>query len=292
MNTQEKTQRVAQILIDTINFRSVIKKPFIIRGRDQVTGKLKDVRYTGDIEESQSLRIEAKKFTDENIYLDEVYGILEILGKKCGFTYNAQFSVPKRQIDNVLIVKNDKIKWSNIIKELDKQNKNRQNKQGEAKTFPHKLPAGTIWENFIAKFIDDENLLIEIQGKKQTANFSEMGFEDKRTGKPNLLWFFLKLLAEEGGEITPKSTEYNERYKKIKQGLSNKLKYYFKIEYDPFYPYRGSPEKSGNSYKIKMTLIPPPTSEIRSEKTSHEQIEEFFKEQTPQIYEEDNYDDS
>ena len=124
-------------------------------------------------------------------------------------------------------------------------------------TFPHKIPSGTQWKNFTVRFLDEENLLVRVQGTEEAVNFSKMGFADGRNGKPNMQWLFLVLLAKHGGEITPDNPDASDRYKKIKQKLSEQLQAYFVMEADPFFPYQDCPEKPGNSYKLRMTLIPP-----------------------------------
>jgi len=120
------------------------------------------------------------------------------------------------------------------------------------KKFPEKLPSGTRWEDFIIKFTDNEQVLVQVRGKSKNLSFEEMGFKDKRSSKPNSQWTTLLVLAKNGGEITWKSSDATEKFKKWKERLTTHLQEYFKIDYDPFYPYQ-----DGKSYKIKMTLIPP-----------------------------------
>ena len=73
-----------------------------------------------------------------------------------------------------------------------------------------------------------------------------------------------------------------------KELLAKSLQSYFSLDYDPFYPYLSSSEKSGNSYKIKITLIPP-LADSKSTDTEENkddlELKEYFDEQTPQVYE-------
>ena len=90
----------------------------------------------------------------------------------------------------------------------------------------------------------------------------EMGFIGKgKIPNPDVQWEFLKVLSGLNGEISIKDKSAKVKYKKQKELLAKALQSYFSIDYDPFYPYRSSPEKSGESYKIKITLIPPPENE-------------------------------
>jgi len=68
------------------------------------------------------------------------------------------------------------------------------------------------------------------------------------------------------------------------------LQNYFSIDYDPFYPYQSSSEKAGDSYQIKITLIPPPEKqdEVDTNEKDNDDlgIKESFNEQAQQVYEE------
>jgi hypothetical protein len=119
------------------------------------------------------------------------------------------------------------------------------------KTFSHKLPAGTKWEDFVIKFLDENKVLVQVKGQSDELTYKTMGFDDKRSGKPDSQWAFLKILANQGGEIRWSDQNSNENFKKVKERLANKLQSYFAIDYDPFYPY-----SEGKSYKIKLTLLP------------------------------------
>jgi hypothetical protein len=119
------------------------------------------------------------------------------------------------------------------------------------KTFPHKLPAGTRWEDFIIKFLDNNKVLVQVKGQSEELDYKAMGFDDKRSGKPDSQWAFLKILSAHGGEISWSDQNANDNFKKVKERLATKLKSYFVIDYDPFYPY-----SEGKSYKIKPTLLP------------------------------------
>lgn len=156
--------------------------------------------------------------------------------------------------------------------------------------FPHKIPSGTHWDNIIIKFLTDEQVEIWVKKLKHTTDFREMGMIGKGD-KPNQQWIFLKVLAQYQGEITIRDVEAKERYKKQKSLLSDSLKNYFSIEYDPFYPYHGSPEKSGNSYRIKLLLLPPASHDnskkphTPAEEADTLGIKEFLAEEAPEIME-------
>lgn len=157
--------------------------------------------------------------------------------------------------------------------------------------FPRKLPAGTKWQNIIIKFLDDENVYVQVKQFKYNTNYKEMGFVGKGNNpNPSEAWTFLKVLAKVNGELTIKDTEARDKYKKQKELLAKSLQSYFSLEYDPFYPYRSSSEKQGNSYKIKITLIPPLTDNKKPAAVEEDDddlgVREYLKEQAPQVNEE------
>ena len=130
-------------------------------------------------------------------------------------------------------------------------------KKEDKNKFPYKLPAGTIWGNIIIKFLNDEDVFIQVKQLKHNTNYEEMGFVGKGNNpNPSEAWTFLRVLAHQvNGELTIKDAEAKDRYKKQKELLGKALQKYFLLDYDPFYPYHSSSEKSGDSYKIKLTLI-------------------------------------
>jgi hypothetical protein len=151
--------------------------------------------------------------------------------------------------------------------------------------FPFKIPAGTHWNNVIIKFINDEEIEIHVKKLKHTTNYKEMGMLGKgKVPEPSEQWLFMKVLAQCNGEIAIKDPEAKDKYKKQKQALTEILRNYFSIDYDPFYPYKSCIEKGGNSYKIKILLIPPVVKKnirpiITDEETDPLGIQEYLNNQ-------------
>ncbi|MFA4880445.1 MAG: hypothetical protein WC650_02375 [Candidatus Doudnabacteria bacterium] len=165
-----------------------------------------------------------------------------------------------------------------------------QTKKEDKNQFPYKLPAGTKWENFTIKFEDDENVFIQVKQFKYSADYRKMGMVGRgKNPNPSEAWTFLKVLSQVNNELTIKDAEARDKYKKQKELLAKALQKYFLLDYDPFYPYHSSTEKSGNSYKIKITLIPPPDKKEKADTNKDDNddlgIKEYFNKQTPQIYE-------
>jgi hypothetical protein len=146
---------------------------------------------------------------------------------------------------------------------------------------PSSLPAGTEWKNIIFKFKDDKNVHIEVKQYKHDANYSEMGFIGKgKVPEPSEAWNFLRVLAKVNGELAISDDEQKQKYKKQKEILSKKLKAYFSLDSDPFYPYEDQ-----KSYRIKMTLLPvivksEKSNPLPEEKDDDIGLDDFYKELT------------
>jgi hypothetical protein len=67
-------------------------------------------------------------------------------------------------------------------------------------------PSLKSWGDIRISFLSDERAQIIKNGTPaETLNYAEMGFEDRRTGKPNQAWMMLRTLAEERGIISDKA---------------------------------------------------------------------------------------
>jgi hypothetical protein len=141
--------------------------------------------------------------------------------------------------------------------------------------FPFKIPAGTTWQNIIIQFTDSNYVNIQVAGHSHKTGYADMGFANKNTSKPTFQWALLSLLAKGGGELPASSNDANDKYKKQKQLLSEKLKEYFSIEPDPFEPYKGG-------YKTRMTLVPPlaKKDESRNDYSITDEVEDMFRDLT------------
>jgi hypothetical protein len=188
-----------------------------------------------------------------------------------------------------IILKDDttKVNTKNDDSELLSKIINTLNKtEGYEHKFPYKLPAGTEWKNIIIKFEDDENILIKVKHHDYHSDFKEMGFHGKgKRPKPSEAWIFLKILSRLNGEISIKDAEAKDKYKKQKEILSKRLKAYFSIDEDPFFPYHYA-----KSYRIKMTLIPPqaiqqPTNVSNDIDEDTSEFMDFYNDSTPSIFE-------
>jgi hypothetical protein len=57
------------------------------------------------------------------------------------------------------------------------------------------------WEDVEIEFLSDERVQIWTGSKSETRNYGEMGFADKRDGKPNQSWVILRTMAQLGGTL-------------------------------------------------------------------------------------------
>lgn len=184
--------------------------------------------------------------------------ILDAIDETIVRGFNGMFTNQQNTSAQQAIQKVEIVKGNITVEGLKKDVKNK---------FPYKLPAGTKWEDFTIKFEDEENIFISVKRIKCHANFEEMGMVGKgKKPNPSEGWFFLRVLAGQNGELTINDAQARDRYKKQKELLTKSLQHYFSLDYDPFYPYHHSSEKNGNSYKVKMTLIPLSNTESKSSK--------------------------
>jgi hypothetical protein len=111
------------------------------------------------------------------------------------------------------------------------------------------------WEDIELRFVGDHDVEIEIAGKVQKVNYKELpGFEDRRTGKPSLLWTTLRVFATLPDSTMPNartSAEWTANQKRIER-TSKALREYFKLTGDPF------PYETATGYRSRITFKPAP----------------------------------
>ena len=154
--------------------------------------------------------------------------------------------------------------------------------------FPDVLPAGVAWQRIWLQFEDEENVIITVGQYRRGASYADMGMADRRgkTQKPNLQWQFLLLLAKKEGELAFKDTEADDKWVKQKELLSKKLKSYFRMDSDPFFPYT-------TKYKIRLMLMAPKAKEAavgrlsgqkpQAEAFQSQEVKENFEGQAAQV---------
>lgn len=116
---------------------------------------------------------------------------------------------------------------------------------------PIKLPPGTKWEDITIKFEDGYIVIITAPGFRTKTDYKEMGFVNKKTLSPNVQWRFLRGLADDRGELSRNTALRYRNVKKTKSLLSKTLRECFKLNKDPFLPY-----KQVKVYKTRFNLIP------------------------------------
>ena len=92
-----------------------------------------------------------------------------------------------------------------------------------------------VWENIAMTFISDERVQVKDGTQLQTFNYTEMGFEDRRSGKPNQAWGVLRAVAQASGVLpvcARNSKDFLEMAKRIER-MRQTLKKHFQITSDP-----------------------------------------------------------
>jgi hypothetical protein len=103
-----------------------------------------------------------------------------------------------------------------------------------ARVPPFPIPAGAAWEDVSIRFLSDHRVEVAARGHVETRNYSEMGFEDHRTGNPNKAWELLRSMAEQGGLLRgPKLGRERSKVEKTVQELRKSLRHLFQLGGDP-----------------------------------------------------------
>ena len=104
------------------------------------------------------------------------------------------------------------------------------------------------WEDITISFVSEERVQVEVGKQVETRNYAEMGFEDKRSGKPNQAWGVLRALARAGGaipDLARNSEEFIAMGKRIER-LRATLSRQFGILSDPI------PRDSNRGYRCRF----------------------------------------
>jgi hypothetical protein len=96
------------------------------------------------------------------------------------------------------------------------------------------------WNEVEISFISDERVQIRAGcGIVKTYNYTELGFEDSRNGKPNLAWEMLRYLGGSQGFLErPLPGSVRAKAQKRLQEIRNALRKLYKIESNPI-PFNG-----------------------------------------------------
>jgi hypothetical protein len=107
------------------------------------------------------------------------------------------------------------------------------------------------WQEIEITFLSDERIEIQSGSNGRTTyNYGELGFEDRRNGKPSLAWEVLRELARRDGDMPrpPAGTPRAKIQKRIEE-IREKLGSHFKIAGDPI-PFNGNTYKA--SFKVGL----------------------------------------
>ena len=116
------------------------------------------------------------------------------------------------------------------------------------------VPKGITWSDVSICFISPESVEIRAGKPLGVKNFIEMGFKDRRSGKPDLIWQTLKIFARFNGEISWKDkgvdTRFHKNLKSYIKDIRRRLKFLFNIDNDPFNTY----DRKSKTYSLKFSI--------------------------------------
>lgn len=142
-----------------------------------------------------------------------------------------------------------------------------------------KMP-GLQWKEIVIKFVSADAVEIRARHVKDRYTYAEMGFKNRkaRDASPDSIWRFLReVFALRQGEVSwhaeKVSQEDQNRMKHMVWALRNRLRAFFRIKDDPFYPYRND-----KSYKTKFLLLPAETAFDSDDDGGDDDVESIMSE--------------
>jgi hypothetical protein len=102
-------------------------------------------------------------------------------------------------------------------------------------TAKEEKPRATSWQEVKISFVSDERVQIRIGTWTETCNYGELGFRDRRDGKPNRAWICLRMFAKQGGTlpIGKGSLDARVTLEKAVQEIRKALRSHFGLPADP-----------------------------------------------------------
>jgi hypothetical protein len=93
----------------------------------------------------------------------------------------------------------------------------------------------TSWQHIRISFRSDERVQIRVGTQLETRNYGELGFEDRRNGKPNRAWIRLRMFAQQRGIllIGKSSREARVKLEKDVEEIRKRLRATFGLPGDP-----------------------------------------------------------
>lgn len=121
---------------------------------------------------------------------------------------------------------------------------------------PRTKLAAADWKEIEINFLSDQRVEIRVGERRENCNCGELGFLDRRSGKPNLAWIELRRLAEaEGGLKTSAKDQSWSAVEKRMQVIRKFLKSYFQLESDPL------PFVKGAGFRARFAIRTGPSYE-------------------------------
>ncbi len=101
-------------------------------------------------------------------------------------------------------------------------------------------PDSAIWSDVNIRFLSDHRIQVTVLERSKAFNYAEAGFENRKTQNPNLAWNLLLQFARRNGRMERPQGKRSDltRMEKDVQAIRKRFKELFKIQDDPFLPYR------------------------------------------------------
>jgi len=99
---------------------------------------------------------------------------------------------------------------------------------------PFPTPAGAGWSDVSIRFTDGHTVLVRVRDIHRTVNYTQMGMNDARSGRPDQQWGLMQTFAQNRGLLTWDLPGAHPKNQKRKEVLASNLKAFMRLADDPF----------------------------------------------------------
>ena len=115
--------------------------------------------------------------------------------------------------------------WQHQALKLIRETEDQNNSVPPSDRVPVELRCSN-WHDVAIEFLSDHRVQITVLGSTYTENYAEMGFEDRKAGRPNGAWEMLRTIAECDGRISSSRIPWKKVEKRV-QEIRRALRAYF-----------------------------------------------------------------
>jgi hypothetical protein len=172
-----------------------------------------------------------------------------------GFDISAQYTLKLMETKQRIEIKISELEGAQRVDDSASLGRRRATQSASVAQTAASAEMPRSWQEIEISFLSDERVQICSGHDRKTHNYGELGFADRRSGKPNRAWVMLREAAKKNGTI-PRPSPGKDRamIQKRMQEIRKKLRIHLRIETDPI-PFNGS------SYQTSFKIYRSPCAE-------------------------------